>query len=489
MTTRVSPGMRAKLASLGLDPAQLGKTFNSATAPALDFAVPDDPGKLGELLGDTGKMEKIIRAGKLDDVIQAHIRNTFNKHQDLSKQIDEGVQAGIARFMKDQEEQHGAAPRVPISGAANHTGTGRSSKNTIHNPMAMGAKLDDEFKGPLPAADYFKLIWHKNQNRDAKAQAQLDRVRNAFSSSEPSGGGFLIPEVLRAEMLAVALETAIVRSRARVIPMDSLTVPFPMVDATSNASSVFGGIVAYWTEEAAQLTQSSATFGRVVLTAKKLTCYTEVPNELLSDSGQSFQALIDQIFPEALAWYEDIAFLNGSGVGEPLGVLNAGNTAMVTVAAEAGQPSTSIVWENLVNMFARMLPASLNRAVWLVSPNTFPELATMALSVGTGGSAVWLNNGVDGPPATILGRPVIITEKAKPLGQAGDVSFVDFGFYLIGDRQTMTATSSEHYKFGSDVTAYKIVERVDGQPWLPTAITPQNGGPTLSPFVQLAARP
>jgi HK97 family phage major capsid protein len=90
---------------------------------------------------------------------------------------------------------------------------------------------------------------------------------------------------------------------------------------------------------------------------------------------------------------------------------------------------------------------------------------------------------------TILGRPVIFTEKTPGvLGDLGDISFVDFGFYLIGDRQVMSAMSSPHFKFSTDVTAYRIISRVDGRPWLSSSITPQNNGPALSPFVQLAAR-
>ncbi len=112
----------------------------------------------------------------------------------------------------------------------------------------------------------------------------------------------------------------------------------------------------------------------------------------------------------------------------------------------------------------------------------------MALNVGVGGSAVWLNNGVEGPAATILGRPVIFTEKLPTLGNAGDIAFIDPGFYLIGDRQVMSAMSSPHYAFGSDKTAFRVIERVDGRPWLNSAITPKNGGNTLSPFVQIAER-
>jgi HK97 family phage major capsid protein len=268
--------------------------------------------------------------------------------------------------------------------------------------------------------------------------------------------------------------------------METLRVPYPTVDSTTNVGSVHGGIVTYWTEEGGTLTRSQAKFGRVVLDAKKLTAYAVVPNELIADSAASFDAFINQAFPEAVAFGEDGAFFDGTGVGEPLGFMDA--PAMVAITAEAGQPATTIVWENLVKAFARMLPASLNRAVWIVAPDTFPELATMALSVGTGGSAVWLNNGAAGPPMTILGRPVIISEKARTLGAAGDVNFVDLAYYLIGDRQVMSAQSSEHANFDTDETAFRFIERVDGRPWIQSAITPRNSGDTLSPFVQLAAR-
>jgi len=115
-------------------------------------------------------------------------------------------------------------------------------------------------------------------------------------------------------------------------------------------------------------------------------------------------------------------------------------------------------------------------------------LALMSLAVGTGGSAIWLNNGVVGPPMTILGRPVLFTEKVPTLGDAGDLIFVDFGYYLIGDRQAMSASSSPHFKFQNDQIAYRVIERVDGRPWMDTALTPRNGTNTLSPIVQIAAR-
>jgi HK97 family phage major capsid protein len=455
-------------------------TAPTTTLPSGErLTIPSNHHELEEMLNDVKKVTVLAKQGDLAATVEAYARSVAKTDMDIKAQVNEQVQAVLADFLREngQVERPEFAPRAVVANG--------DARNVLHNPRAMGAVLDKEFQGPTAAADYFATVWHQT-HKTADVQAKLHRIRNAFSSTVPSEGGFLIPETLRSELLRVSLETSIVRPRARVIPMESLRVPFPAIDSTSNVSSVYGGVVGYWTQEGAALTASQASFGRIVLDAKKLTAYTEVPNELISDSIISFQAFLDQIFPEALGFYEDDAFINGTGVGEPLGYLNG--TAAVSVSKESGQPADTIVWQNIIKMYARMLPGSLSRAVWVVPPDAFPELATMSLSVGTGGSAIWLNNGASGPPATILGRPVLISEKVPKLGDAKDVSFVDFGFYLLGDRQVMSAMSSPHYKFGEDETAYRIIERCDGRPWLNSAITPKNNGATLSPIVTLAER-
>src|SRR5262249_39146975 len=141
---------------------------------------------------------------------------------------------------------------------------------------------------------------------------------------------FLIPEILRAELLRVALEKAIARSRARIIPMDSLTVPFPTVDSTSNVSSIFGGVVGFWTEEGATLTESQPGFGQMELRAQQRSLSPEVPNDLISDAQRSIAGFIGDSLPEAIAWSEDVACRVRTGAGPPLGWLNAEFSILVS---------------------------------------------------------------------------------------------------------------------------------------------------------------
>ena len=345
------------------------------------------------------------------------------------------------------------------------------------NPGAQGAVLDGQFKR---FADFLRAT------HPATGGGQLDSRIKALGESAGDAGGFLVPEEFRSQLLALALEEAIVRPRAFTMPMGSLTVRIPAIDDTSHASNVFGGVTTNWTAEAGTVAESEPSFAQIGLTAKKLTGYTVVGNELLADSAIGLEALLTQLFGRALRYFEDDAFINGDGAGEPLGIKNA--DALVTQAKETGQAATTVVWENIVNMYSRMLPSSLGRAVWLAHPDTFPQLAVMSLSVGTGGSAVWINNGAAGAPMTILGRPVLFTEKCQTLGTAGDIYFADFGYYIIGDRQALTTAASPHVKFTQDQTVYRFTERLDGRPWVRSALTPRNGTTTLSPFVALATR-
>lgn len=448
--------------------------------------IPRNDSELEEMFSDKKVLTEVFASRDTSLQFVKDYAQQFNKSTggDLDAQIDARVQEGIINYLKDQgsTDAKGDAKRLNLTPKARPSGARIGDQ---YNPGAPGAKLDAEFPH---VQDFMKAIWHGSRSESAlNAQGKIREIMNSFGSTVPADGGFLIPEYLRSELLRVALEQAVVRSRARVIPMETLTVPFPMIDSTSNASNVYGGVTAYWTEEAASLTDSSPTFGRVKLEAKKLTAYSEIPNELFSDSLISLQMFISEIFPEAIAWFEDIAFIGGTGVGEPLGFLNS--PAVVSAAAEAGQTSATIVWENLVKMYARMLPSSLGNAVWLANIDTFPELATMSLSVGTGGSAIWLQQGVSAAPMTILGRPVIFCEKMPSLGSAGDICLVDLSYYLVGDRQAIQADMSPHYRFQTDLTALRFIERVDGRPWIQSAITPQTGANTLSPFVQIAARP
>jgi len=447
------------------------------------MTIPRDPAELAEMLADGGKLREVMASREsLTEFITAYGEALQGEGTDLNRLVAEETQRVFAQMLRENGMSGGKddIKRLDLDPQAKRTGMLTSHKQgTAYNATAAGALVDKHFDNSI---DYVRNIWHKNHSADADKLAAL---RNAASSVSPADGGFLVPETLRSQLLQLALEQSVVRPLATVVPMESARVPFPMIDTTTNSGSVFGGMVAYWGEEGAAFTDSSPKFGRVTLDAKKLTGLSAVPNELLQDSIVSFSALIETLWPQALAFEEDAKFQTGTGVGEPLGFRGAGNPAAIPVTRTT---ASTIKYTDIVNMFAQMLPSSLSRAVWMCSPDALPQLLQMSLTVGTGGNSVFVVNAAAGMPMSIFGRPLIITEKAGALGARGDLSFVDLSYYLVGDRQIMTADSSTDYQFGADKTTFRIIQRVDGRPWIQAAVTPQNGSSNkLSPFIELAA--
>lgn len=476
--------------------------------------VPTDAAGLQEFLSDPSRIKDLfspeaVADGSSREFWNKYGREFINRNGDAVDDLRTQVQSLLFDMMR---ENGAGVPGMKLGNAVNFvngkptlsadgTAALTRGKGSVYNKTSAGARLEQQ----VPDADrfhtigeYCQAISYRNSKNTGPGRTELIRkldlveaFQNSFSSEDPGAGGFLIPEILRSELFMLALENAVVRSHATVIPMSTLSVRVPAVDDTSHVTSVMGGVTFAWTEESAAITESQATFSNVQLVAKKLAGYFTVPNELLGDAP-AFSGFFDSQVPKALAWFEDKAFFSESGVGAPDGFISC--PASVSVSAESGQASGTVIWENVVKMYSRMLPTSLGSAIWIVSPDVFPQLATMALSVGTGGGPVWIggygnSGGMDTPPASILGRPVFVSEKASALGTTGDINFVDLSYYIIGDRQAVEVASSDQFLFSSDRTAFRLIERVDGRPWLQSALTPANNSSnTLTAFVQLASR-
>jgi HK97 family phage major capsid protein len=456
--------------------------------------IPDTQEGLLELLADDKRRVEVFATAKGASEFQAAYAKAVNRRDkgDLNKQLSDAVAAGFTEFAKTNNmaklpggvDLHGPSEgRISVKDLPSK-GTG-AQRAAAHNPNAFAARLDGVFDslGSFASTIDIKNV-QTGGRRNPDKYSKVMEVSNAYSSFDPASAGFLIPEEFRSDIMGMVLEQAIVRPRATVIPMSTQTLSLPFVDETTHVGSVYGGMVFTWTAEGGTISPTEAKFGRVRLEANKLTGGARVPNELMADAP-ALTGWINRTVPQGLAFYEDLAFLTGDGGMQPLGVFNS--PALVSVSKETGQLADTIVVDNIFKMYSRMLPSSLSSAVWLVNQTTLPQLLSLSIAVGTGGAPVMLVNIQASPNLTILGRPVIVTEKAATVGDVNDIVFADLGYYLIGDRQALSMESSEHSRFMSDETEIRVIERADGRPWVQSALTPLNGL-SVSPFVNLAER-
>lgn len=470
------------------------------------ITVPTDSAGLQELLSDHVKLKEMfspeaVANGTTKEFLDSYSAQFQKRNTDTTDDMRTQVQSVLFDMIRDNGGTsktpipmdkvinfQGGRPQMALS--ADGTRSISHGRGAVYNKYAPGAEFEKAYRtedrfGSI--GEYCQAIREearpsslKNRNELLQKLENVRGFQNSFGAEDPGAGGFLVPEIMRSELLQLALEDSIVRSHATVIPMSTLRVPIPTVDDTSHVSSLFGGVQFYWAEESGPLTESQAKFGRVTLDAKKLTGFFKVPNELLADAP-AFSSYFDTRIPAGLAWAEDVAFMTETGAGTPQGFVEG--PSYVTVSRTT---SSVIKYADIVGMYARMLPTSLKSAIWIASIDTFPQLAQMSLAT----PGVWMGGynvpGVtDAPPVTIFGRPVYFTEKVPALGSVGDISLVDLSYYLIGDRQSVAVSASDQFAFQNDQTAYRIIERVDGRPWLQSALTPHNGGPTLSAFVGL----
>jgi len=282
----------------------------------------------------------------------------------------------------------------------------------------------------------------------------------ALSEGDDTAGGFLVPEEFSAEVIRYASEEAVVRGRARIISMTRDSLSMPTLDQSADQ---FGGVTAYWAGESGEKTESEPKFGKINLVAKKLVGLTVASDELLEDSAVNLANYLINLFGEAIAYYEDYAFLRGDGLTQPLGIITDSRVNLVERAGEG------ITVDDLYNMEAA-LPAQFEKnAVWLMNKKT--KAAIRKLTTGESGFPLWVPSLEPKSPQLLLGYPAIVTDKLPDSGSdvTGDLVLCDLSYYFIGDRQGLQIASSIHDRFRYDETTFRFVKRVDGQPAVPKA--------------------
>lgn len=305
----------------------------------------------------------------------------------------------------------------------------------------------------------------------------------ALELGTDSEGGYLSPYEHYGQIMRLAVEQSIVRRFATVLPATSDALSIPRIEETTRSGgAVFGGMTATWTPEASTIAEADPVFGEIPMTIKKLALRTIFSSELMNDSKPALAVLLPRLFADAVSFAEDAAFLYGAGGSEPYGVLHSTNPALISVSRAGGN---AIVWADVLKMWARLLPASRNRAVWIASHETIPELYDLV--AGSGQHPVFVQTASETAPPSLLGRPLFFSEHAGQLGAAGDLNLVDLSYYVIADRQSLSVKVSEHERFSTDQHVIRGIVRVDGRPWVQSALTPANGGDTVSPYVRLAA--
>jgi len=323
---------------------------------------------------------------------------------------------------------------------------------------------------------------------------RLFQAASGLSESVMADGGYLVQVDFAQQLLQRTFQLGQVIQRINMLQVSGNANGMKINAIKENSrvnGSRWGGVQAFWQDEAASKTASKPEFRQIDLNLKKLTGLCYATDESLQDAT-ALESVIAQAFPLEFQFKLEDAIINGQGAGQPLGIMGSGS--LVTVAIEGTQTianTATFLATNLAKMWARLYAPSQQNAVWLLNQDLLAKLYVATLGGTSAVSGIFIAPGRfnETPYATIFGRPVIPVEYAQAEGTPGDILLLDLSQYVgIQKVGGLTSASSIHVRFLNDETTFRFVYRFDGAPVWNTPLTPFKGSATQSPFIALATR-
>ena len=281
------------------------------------------------------------------------------------------------------------------------------------------------------------------------------QISNVLQEGIDPQGGYLVPDEYDKRLIDILTEENVMRTLGTNITTSGEHKI--NIAATKPAAA--------WIEEGGALTFGDATFDQIILDAHKLHVAIKVTEELLYDNAFNLENYILTQFGKALSNAEEDAFINGTGIGQPLGILAETGGAQVGVTSAS---STKVTADEIINLVYSLKRPYRKNAVVLANDVCVAELRKLK---DNNGQYLWQPSLQAGEPDRVLGYKVY-TSPYFPVPTAGGtaVAFGDFSYYNIGDRGTRSFAELKELFAGNGMIGFVAKERVDGKLVLPEAV-------------------
>lgn len=360
-------------------------------------------------------------------------------------------------------------------------------KNTPVGPVIYAEPRDPNASKWKGMGDFLQAVV-KASTPGGSVDNRLYDAATGNNTNVGADGGFLIEKEFRTDLMEAMKEESEIAKRITMVPIgaDKNGIKWADIKEESRADgSRHGGALAYWAAEAETVTASKIQLVKSEIELEKLMALWYATSELLQDAS-AMEKMAKMEFGNAMSFKVDDALFNGSGVGQPLGIMKS--TALISVAKENGQAADTILHENIQKMWNRLSLKSRKNAVWYINQECEPQLENMVLPIGTSGTLSplakeYLERG------TMKGRPVVPLEQAEKLGDKGDIVLADPTKIIGIDKNGIQGDVSIHVKFLYDESCFRFIYRFNAAPRKNAAVVSyKNASFATSPFVTLDAR-
>ena len=319
---------------------------------------------------------------------------------------------------------------------------------------AMDAQLSKPTSTPLTAKPLNGDKPKSGRASDEYKAAMLNALRTDFrqvsdvlSEGVDANGGYLVPEEYDSRLIDTLTEENIMRKLGHTITTSGEHKI--NIAATKPAAA--------WIDEGGALSFGDATFAQINLDAHKLHVAVKVTEELLYDNAFGLESYIIEQFGKALSNAEEDAFLNGDGVGKPLGLFS-----------DKGGGEGAVTADEIINLVYSLKRPYRKNAKFIMNDQTIAALRKLK---DNNGAYLWQPSLQAGEVDRLFGYEVY-TSPYVPLIAAGKpvIAFGDFSYYNIGDRGTRSFAELKELYAGNGMVGFVAKERVDGKLILPEAV-------------------
>lgn len=299
-------------------------------------------------------------------------------------------------------------------------------------------KEQDQFLAKCRSAYFFKHIVAFQVTKDP---AHLAHVK-ALAEGTDAVGGYLTPTEFRMQLVRDMKDKPFLRNLVTVIPMKSDNMSIPTLTSDVQTS---------WGSENTTISTTTARFGELTLSPSRLNTFMYTSRELVADSAIGVIQLITTLFGEAIGREEDRVIVNGSGTGQPKGILQE------TLAGIDNLNDDSTIADNIKKLPYRLNKAYRLNARWLANALALEKIAVLKDSQ----NQYLLKTLEEGTVMRLAGHPI---EEQSDM-PVDTLLLGDFKHYFLGDREQMSVetTTDGAGAFEKHQVAIKVTERIDGK--------------------------
>jgi len=281
-------------------------------------------------------------------------------------------------------------------------------------------------------AALLKYLRRGEQRLTESERGHLEAMQKALSVDSDPDGGYVVTPQMSARIVQFIRETSPVRQVADVqtISTDALEGLFDGDEAGA----------AWVGERGTRAETDTPQLGMWRIPVHELYAKPKATQKLLDDASIDIEAWLQRKVANKFARTENLAFVLGSGVGQPRGFMTyADGTTRGTIERIPTLDATHIAPEAVINAVYALKSAYRAGAVWAWNRASVGYIRTLrddsGAAAGTG-QFLW-SPGFGGEPSTLAGYPIIEMEDLADLGTGGNLpgAFGNFrSAYTIVDR-------------------------------------------------------